>query len=62
MAQRADLQSLRNMIEEAHSILEATTLPEGRSESARDILSTALKLTDQLLLEEPSGVFGSIGG
>lgn len=62
MAKRADLKALRNMIAEADTILTTTTLPQGRAERARELLSTALKLADHLLTEKPAAVLGAKGG
>lgn len=62
MAKRADLKALRNMIDEAHAILETTTLPQGRAERACELLATALKLADHLLTEKPAAVLGARGG
>lgn len=50
------------MIDEAHTILETTTLPQGRSERARELLNTALKLADHLLTEKPAAILGAKGG
>jgi len=62
MAKRADLKALRNMIAEAETILTTTTLPQGRSERARELLGTAVKLADHLLTEKPAAVLGAKGG
>jgi hypothetical protein len=59
---KADLKALRGMIDEAHTILETTTLPQGRSERARELLSTALKLADHLMEENPAAKLGAKGG
>lgn len=59
---RTDLRALRNMIDEAHLLLETTELPENRSKRALELLSTALKLTDHLLSETPAVTLGKLGG
>lgn len=50
------------MIGEALTILETTTLPQGRAERAREILGTAVKLADALMEEKPAAVLGARGG
>jgi hypothetical protein len=62
MASRADLKALRNMIAEAETILATTALPQGRSERARELLGTAVKLADHLLTEKPAAILGAKGG
>ena len=62
MAKRADLKALRNMIAEAHTILQTTTLPQGRAERACELLGTAVKLANHLLTEKPAAVLGAKGG
>jgi hypothetical protein len=62
MPRRNDLQSLRNMISEAHHLLATTTLPERRSERAYELLSAALDLTDDLLTQSPAATLGKKGG
>lgn len=62
MAKRADLKALRNIIAEAETILTTTTLPQGRAERARELLGTAVKLADHLLIEKPAAVLGAKGG
>jgi hypothetical protein len=59
---RTDLRALRNMIDEAHLLLATTELPEGRLKRARELLGTALKLTDHLLSESPAVTLGKLGG
>jgi hypothetical protein len=59
---RTDLRALRNMIDEAHLLLETTELPENRSKRALELLSTALKLADHLLSESPAVMLGKLGG
>jgi hypothetical protein len=62
MAKRADLKALRNMIDEAHTILQTITLPQGRAERACEMLGTALKLANHLLTEKPAATLGKKGG
>ena len=62
MARKNDLKALRNMIAEAHDILRTTTLPEGRSERAHELLTSALFLVDDLLTANPAATLGSKGG
>lgn len=50
------------MIGEALTILETTTLPQGRAERARELLGTAVKLADHLMEEKPAAVLGAKGG
>jgi hypothetical protein len=59
---KQDLRALRNMIDEAHTILETTILPQGRAERARELLSAAVKLADALMEENPAAKMGAKGG
>jgi len=59
---KTDLRALRNLIAEADLMLSTTTLPEGRSERARELLKAALALTDYLLTVKPAAVLGQKGG
>jgi hypothetical protein len=59
---KQDLKALRGMIAEALTILETTTLPQGRAERARELLGTAVKLADHLANEKPAAVLGARGG
>jgi len=59
---RNDLGALRNMIEEAHLLLATTTLPEGRSERALELLAAAASLANDLLKESPAATLGKRGG
>lgn len=59
---KTDLTALRNLISEAHLILDTTTLPEGRSERARELLGAAIKLTDELIATPPAAALGKKGG
>jgi hypothetical protein len=56
------LQALRNMVGEALTILETTTLPQSRAERARELLSASVKLADALLEENPAAQLGAKGG
>ena len=57
-----DLRALRQMIGESHDILRTTTLPQGRSQRAYDLLTAAVHLADTLLEESPAAVLGAKGG
>jgi len=59
---RNDLHALRNMIDEAHRLLATTTLPEGRSERAYELLTAAVHLADDLLSQSPAAELGKKGG
>lgn len=59
---KTDLKALRNLISEAHLILDTTELPEGRSKRARELLGAAVKLTDELLAVRPAAALGQKGG
>ena len=59
---KTDLRALRNLIGEAELILSTTTLPEGRSERARELLQAAVDLTDNLISVKPAAVLGAKGG
>jgi hypothetical protein len=62
MAKRNDLKALRNLISEAHTLLMTTTLPEGRSQRATELLSAAVHLADDLLEQSPAATLGKKGG
>ena len=62
MPRKTDLKALRRMIAEAETILSTTTLPEGRSERARELLGAAVKLADHLLTVKPAATLGKKGG
>ena len=51
-----------NLISEARNILSTTTLPEGRSERACELLSAAVRLADDLLSVSPAAALGKKGG
>jgi hypothetical protein len=59
---RNDLLALRNMIAESQRILATTTLPEGRSERAYELLTAAIGLADDLLDQSPAAALGKKGG
>jgi hypothetical protein len=61
---QADLEALRNLIDEAHQIMDTVELPQGRSVACRDLLSTSLKLANDLLTRSPNPAseFGRKGG
>ena len=50
------------MIAQAKTLLETTTLPEGRAERANELLGDALVLADHLATVEPAVVLGQKGG
>jgi hypothetical protein len=62
MARRNDLQSLRNIIAEAQTVLATTKLPEARSERAYELLTAAVHLADNLLEQSPAATLGKKGG
>jgi hypothetical protein len=57
-----DLQALRNLIFEARSIVSTAKLPEGRTESAVELLDAALSSADHLLTLSPAAALGQRGG
>jgi hypothetical protein len=65
---RASIQTLKRLISEVDLILETTIpLPENRTARSRELLHTALALTDDLLATAKSGksaaaILGSKGG
>ncbi|MGA2426654.1 MAG: hypothetical protein ABSG07_21850 [Terriglobales bacterium] len=62
MAKRNDLRALRNLISEAQTLLMTTSLPEGRSQRANELLTAALHLADNLLEQSPAATLGAKGG
>jgi hypothetical protein len=62
MPRRNDLRSLRTLIYEAQNLLTTTTLPEGRSQRAHELLTAAVALADDLLEESPAVALGAKGG
>lgn len=61
---RQELTALRNIISEAHLILSTTELPEGRAIRSRELLASAMALTDDLLahVKAPAAALGRKGG
>jgi hypothetical protein len=59
---RTDLKAVRNLVSEAKTILDTTTLPEGRSQRAQELLGAAIELMDLLLAVKPAAVMGAKGG
>lgn len=57
-----DLHALRNLIEEAFTILDTIELPQGRANRAAKLLSSALSLTDDLIANPPAMLLGKLGG
>lgn len=57
-----DLHTLRNLIEEAHLLLETVELPENRSKRARELLTSALSLTETIIDTSPAATLGKKGG
>ena len=56
-----DLHTLRNLIDEAHALLDID-LPEGRSVRARELLDSARSLADELIDTSPAAALGKKGG
>jgi hypothetical protein len=62
---RASLQSLKILLTEVDLILETTPLPENRTARSRELLRSALALTDDLLSTQrmtPAAALGRKGG
>ena len=62
---RTDLRALKNLISEVDLILATTPLPQNRTARSRELLSTALALTDDLIAQtkmSPAAVLGHKGG
>lgn len=57
-----ELSALRNLVLQAHKILETTELPQGRAKRARELLSAAVALADDLLTVKPAAALGAKGG
>jgi hypothetical protein len=49
MSTRTELSTLKNLLREAELILATTELPEGRAVRCRELLGSALALTDDML-------------
>jgi hypothetical protein len=62
---RTELTALKNILSQADRILETSpALPENRTAACRELLGTALALTDDLLKHSttPAALMGSKGG
>jgi hypothetical protein len=57
-----ELSALRNLIQQAHELLEPLDLPEGRGSRARELLKAALALADDVLTKTPAATLGAKGG
>jgi len=57
-----ELEALRSLIQQAHELLEPLDLPEGRGKRARELLSAALALADDLVNTKPAATLGAKGG
>lgn len=63
-----DVRVLRSLLAQAHTILTTTKLPEGRAESCREIVDTALAIADGLegkrppRRDNPAAALGRVGG
>lgn len=62
-----DVRTLRSLLTEAHVILTTVELPQGRAESCREIVDTALAIADGLESKKPSrgnpaAALGRVGG
>jgi hypothetical protein len=66
MSNRKELTALKNLLSEADLILSTTPpLPENRTACCRELLGTALALTDDLLKQStatPAAIMGHKGG
>ena len=56
-----DLSVLRNVIDEAHDLLDID-LPQGRAKRARELLASALALAEDLIATSPAVALGQKGG
>jgi hypothetical protein len=64
-ANRTELTALKNLIDQAdHILATAPALPENRTAACRELLQTALALTDDLLKQStsPAAALGQQGG
>jgi hypothetical protein len=57
-----ELEALRSLIQQSHELLEPLDLPEGRGKRARELLSAALALADDLVNTKPAATLGARGG
>ena len=62
-SRQGDMQALRNLIDEANTVISTIDLPQGRAKRAAQLLSSALALTDYLIATPPAAVaLGQRGG
>jgi len=59
-----DLQTLRNLIDEAHAVISMSDLPQDRTKRAAKLLNSALALADDLIANPPAAAesIGKLGG
>jgi hypothetical protein len=57
-----ELEALRSLIQQSHELLEPLDLPEGRGARARELLSAAIALADDLVNTKPAATLGAKGG
>jgi len=59
-----DMQALRNLIDEAHSVITMSDLPHDRTKRATSLLTSALALADDLIANPPTAAesIGKLGG
>lgn len=62
MADNPELEALRNLILQAHTIVSTSDLPEGRSKRATEVLGSALALVNDLVARPPAAMLGKRGG
>ncbi len=56
MSNRRELATLKNLLSEADLVLSTTKLPENRTARCRELLASALALTDDLLSQSKTSV------
>jgi len=61
MADRIELLSLKKLLSEADLILSTTELPENRTARCRELLRSALALTDDLLSQSKQAAATTLG-
>lgn len=62
-SREGDMQALRNLIDEAHTVISTIDLPQGRAKRAAKLLESALALTDDLIALPTAAVtLGQRGG
>jgi len=59
---QSDLRALRNMIQEAVTVIATTDIPQRRGQRITELLSAAARLTDCLIETHPAVVLGQRGG